>query len=190
MVTTPENAEPNAPIVAVVQGAPNTAIQAVLRALAERWQRELRLAGAVAEDHGLPDRACQAGYLRTLATGAWFSIFEDLGPSAAACHLDGIGAAAASSAVQRDIEEGCDLVLLNKFGKLEAGGSGLAGAFRTALAAGLPLLTSVSPAQDAAWRQFADREFALLPADPAAIDRWRRAAVAARRANRRQTLRS
>jgi hypothetical protein len=159
--------------VAVVRGASNADIQAIFRALVDLWKGQLRLAGVVAEDHGLPDRFCQAGYLRSLATGTRFSIFDDLGPGATVCHLDGVGAAVASTAVQRDIEAGCDLVILNKFGKLEAAGVGLTGAFRTAIAAG-PLLTSVSPAHDGAWRQFANREFAVLPADPAAIDVWRR----------------
>jgi len=161
--------------IAVVRGAPNLEIQAIFRALADRWKRELRLAGVVAEDHGLPDRSCQAGYLRSLASGTRFSILQDQGVVTVACHLDGDGALAAAVAAQRDIASGCDLVLLNKFGKLEAEGNGLADAFRAALAAGLPLLTSVSPAQDRPWRQFADRAFTVLPADPAAIEQWRRA---------------
>ena len=136
---------------------------------------EVRLAGLVTETHGLADRHCQAGYLRILATGARFSIFQDLGPSVALCHFDGVGAVAAAATVQNDIAEGCDLVLLNKFGKLEVAGGGLASAFRAAITAGLPLLTSVSPAHDEAWRQFVDQEFAVLPADPGAIDLWRHA---------------
>jgi hypothetical protein len=160
--------------IAVVRGAPNLEIQSILRDLADRWRSDMRLAGVVAEDHGLPDRACQAGYLRSLTNGARFTIFHDLGPHVPECHLDGIGAAAAGEAVQRDIAAGCDLVLLNKFGKLEAAGDGLADAFRAALAAGLPLLTSVSPAQDEAWRQFVGQAYDVLPADPAAIDFWRR----------------
>jgi hypothetical protein len=82
---------------------------------------------------------------------------------------------AAAAGVQSDIEAGCDLVLLNKFGKLETAGGGLASAFRAAIDAGLPLLTSVSPTHDEAWRRFVDQEYAVLPADPAAIDLWRQA---------------
>jgi hypothetical protein len=162
-------------IIAVVRGASNAEIQGIFRALADQWRPQVRLAGLVAEDHGLADRHCQAGYLRNLTSGARFSIFHDLGPGVAMCHLDGIGAAAAAAGVQSDIAAGCDLVLLNKFGKLEAAGDGLAGAFRAAITAGRPLLTSVSPAHDGAWRRFADREFAVLPADPAAIEAWRQA---------------
>lgn len=163
-----------APNIAVVRGASNSQIQDIFRTLAVRWQPEFRLAGVVAESHGLADRFCQAGYLRNLATGALFSIFHDLEPGTAECHLDGAGAVAAAGAVQRDIAAGCDLVLLNKFGQLEAAGDGLAGAFRAAVATHLPLLTSVSPTDDQAWRQFANRQYAILPADLAAIDRWRR----------------
>ncbi|MBV9018763.1 MAG: DUF2478 domain-containing protein [Alphaproteobacteria bacterium] len=167
--------------VAVVRGATNAEIQDIFLTLVEQWRSDFRLAGVVAESHGLSGRVCQAGFLRNLANGARFSIFNDRGPGVAECHLDGSGAVAAAEAVQRDIAAGCDLVLLNKFGKLEAAGNGLAGAFRAAIAAELPLLTSISPAHDPAWRRFADREFAILPPDAAAIDRWRRAILATQR---------
>ena len=160
-------------IIAVVRRASNLEIQAIFRALADKWQPDVRLAGLVAENHGLPDRHCQAGYLRNLTTGARFSIFHDPGRGVAMCHRDGVGAVAAAAAVQRDITAECDLVLLNKFGKLEIAGDGLASAFRAAMTASLPLLTSVSPAHDEAWRRFVDQEFAVLPADPVTIDLWR-----------------
>jgi hypothetical protein len=162
-------------IIAVVRGASNVEIQAIFRSLADKWPPDVRLAGLVAENHGLADRHCQAGYLRNLTTGARFSIFHDLGPGVAMCHLDGVGAVAAATAVESDITAGCDLVLLSKFGKLEIAGDGLVSAFRAAITAGVPLLTSVSPAHDEAWRRFVDQEFAVLPADPAAIDLWRQA---------------
>jgi hypothetical protein len=53
-------------IIAVVRGAPNAEVQVILRALADKWRPDVRLAGLVAEDHGLADRHCQAGYLRNL----------------------------------------------------------------------------------------------------------------------------
>jgi len=173
-------------IVAVVRGASNAEIQAIFEALADQWRPDMRLAGLVAESHGLPDRHCQAGYLRNLTTGARFSIFHDLGSGVAACHLDGVGAVSAAATVERDIAEGCDLVLLSKFGKLEIAGAGLVGAFRATLVSGLPLLTSVSPAHDEPWRRFAKREFDVLPADPAAIDQWRRLAQTLAQAHREE----
>jgi hypothetical protein len=150
-------------IIAVVRGASNLEIQATFRALADKWLPEVRLAGLVAENHGLADRQCQAGYLRNLTTGARFSIFHDLGPGAAMSHLDGVGALAAAATVQSDISAGCDLVLLNKFGKLEIAGDGLFSAFRAAISAGLPLLTSVSPAHEEAWRRSWTRSLHFFP---------------------------
>ena len=68
-------------------------------------------------------------------------------------------------------------MLLNKFGKLEMAGDGLARAFRAALDARSPLLTSVSPAHDHTERQFLGQDFYVLPADPTAIDKWCRSAT-------------
>jgi hypothetical protein len=158
--------------IAVVRGASGAEVQALFRAVAEKWRRSVRLRGLVAEDHGLADRACNAGFLRNVASGERFSIFQDLGPGSSACHLDGAGALTAADAVRRDIEAGCDLVLLNKFGKLEADGRGLFGAFQAALEAHIPLLTSVSAAFEEPWKRFVRQSFAVLPADMDKINLW------------------
>ncbi len=158
--------------IAVVQGAPSALVQALFRDLAQRWQASARLAGVIAEDHGLPDRACSAGYLRSLSDGERYPIFQDLGPGSKECHLAGDGAAVAAAAVRRDIAAGCDLAVLSKFGKLEANGGGLRDAFGAAIEAGVPVLTSVSPAYASAWEAFAAPLFAVVPADADRIDAW------------------
>ncbi len=163
--------ETNLNRIAVVQGAPSAAIQEMFRALVDRWQPVARIAGVVAEDHGLPDRKCRAGYLRSIVSGARYPIFEDLGPGSQACHLEEEGAFAAAVVVEKDIVAGCDLVLLSKFGKLEAAGDGLAKAFTAALAADVPVLTSVSRAFEMAWRAFAPH-FDTLPAEAERIETW------------------
>ena len=160
------------PRIAVVQGASNATIQDIFHTLADRWGRSARLAGVLAETHGLADRACSAGFLRSIRTGERFAIFQDLGPGSSACHLDGAAMLPATEAVRRDIAAGCDLVLLSKFGKLEAANSGLVDAFRAALEADVPVLTSLSPPQEAAWAKFATPLFVALPAEPNAIDAW------------------
>lgn len=158
--------------IAVVQGAPSVQVQRLFQGLVERWQPTVRLAGVVAEDHGLADRACAAGFLRSLADGERFPIFQDLGPGSTACHLAGGGATAAAAAVRRDIAEGCDLVVLSKFGKLEAEGRGLRDAFGAAIEAGVPLLTSVSGKFVAAWESFAAPLFIIVPDDADRIEAW------------------
>jgi Protein of unknown function (DUF2478) len=159
--------------IAVVRGTSSDEVQGVFQTLVERWRPACRLAGLIAEPHGLADRACSAGFLRSVTSGERFSIFHDLGPGSAACHLDGTGARSAADAVQRDIAAGCDLVVLSKFGKLEASGNGLFGAFKAALEAQIPLLTSLSPAFEKQWEQLAGRSYVVLPADLDRIDAWR-----------------
>lgn len=160
--------------IAVVKGAPSSIVQGLFREIAERWRSDFRIAGVVEEPHGLANRKCSAGYLRSITNGTLYPIFQDLGPSAEACHLQGTGAISATAAIERDIANGCDLVMLSKFGKLEAAREGLSGAFTAAIDAGLPVLTSVSPAFEPAWEAFAAPLFDVLPADLNAIDAWRR----------------
>jgi hypothetical protein len=158
--------------IAVVQGAASTEIQDLFRAFAERWRLSTRLAGVVAEHHGLPDRACNAGYLRNLGNDERFPIFNDRGAGARGCHLDSAGVTTAAEAVQRDIAAGCDLVLLSKFGWLEAKGRGLFDAFGAAIGAGIPVLTSVSGPSLESWERFAAPLFAIVPADAKRIEAW------------------
>jgi hypothetical protein len=153
--------------IAVVQGAPSADIQVLFRSLTDRWRSSARLAGVIAEDHGLPDRACAAGYLVSLADGV-----QDLGRSATGCHLAPAGALAAAAAVQSDVAAGCDLVVLSKFGQLEKKGGGLRDAFTTAIEAGIPVLTSVSPAYMAAWESYAASLSVTIAPDPEQIDAW------------------
>ena len=159
--------------IAVVQNAPGLDVEHLFRTLTDRWRRSLRLAGVVAEDHGLADRACRAGFLRSLASDERFPMFQDLGPHSTACHLDGAGVTMAAEAVRSDIARGCDLVVLSKFGKLEAAGGGLRAAFDAAIEAGLPVLTSVGNSFLSAWEAFAAPLFVVLPADLAKLEQWR-----------------
>jgi Protein of unknown function (DUF2478) len=163
----------------VVRGVSSAQVEDVFQALVDRWRPHIRLAGVVAESHGLAERACSAGYLRSITTAQRFQIFSDLGPGSVSCHLDGDGALAAADAVLQDVAAGCDVVLLSKFGKLEAGGKGLFAAFSAAIASHVPLLTSVSRACEEPWREIVGSSFAILAAEPDEIDAWRRAVTTA-----------
>jgi hypothetical protein len=160
-----------AKIVGVVRGASNATVQALFECVLDRWSQH-RVAGVIAEGHGLADRSCNAGFLRSIATSERFPIFQDLGMGSTACHLDPGGVATAAAAIQRDVAAGCDLVVLNKFGKLEAAGGGLLDVFTTAAEAHIPLLTSVSPAFEAALVGFAAPLHCFIPADIVEIEEW------------------
>lgn len=156
----------------MVLGTSGAAVQDLFATLADRWSPALRVAGVIAEGHGLADRVCRAGYLRRICSEERFAIFDDRAPRSEACHIEERGVEAAAKAVLRDMEAGCDLVLLSKFGKLEAAGKGLWSAFSVAAEARIPILTSVSPTVAKAWETFAGTGFTVLPADPVAIDAW------------------
>jgi hypothetical protein len=167
--------------IAVIQGAATPVVQALLREFAGRLGPAVRIAGVVEEPQNGDDQACGAGELRSLRDGSLFRMFQDLGADSAACRLDASGVLSACHAIERDIMAGCDLVVLNKFGKVEADRSGLAAAFSAAIAAGVPILTSVSPKFDAAWERFAASLYVVLPPNLAELDRWWRAQPAAKR---------
>jgi hypothetical protein len=158
--------------IAVVQGAPSPVVQDLLRRFVAGLSRHVRLAGVIDDPMVGDAEGCSAGDLRSLADGLRFPMLQDLGPGAAACRLDAEGVVSACAAVERGIDAGCDLVVLNKFGKLEANGSGLAPAFARAVGAGCSVLTSVAPKLNDAWDRFAAPFYVLLPPDPAAIASW------------------
>lgn len=161
--------------IAVVQGAESAVIQALFRMIADDWGTGIRIVGLVEE----PESDDGPAHLRSLGDGSRYALFQDLGPGASSCGLDPGEVVRAGEAVRRDIAAGCDLVILSKFGKLEAEErSGLLPAFAAAVEAGVPVLTSVAPRHGASWGRFADPLSTLLPPDIAAIAEWRAALLA------------
>ncbi|HEX5999181.1 MAG TPA: DUF2478 domain-containing protein [Hyphomicrobiaceae bacterium] len=157
---------------AAIEGASGASAQALLADAAVRWRNSgIRVVGLIAEEHSLPDRTCAAGFLRDIVSGARHSIYLAEPPRDTSCHLDASGAEKAAAALIGQIAA-CDLVVLSKFGKLEASGGGLVPAFTAAQAAGKPVLTAVSSLHCAAWRAFAPGAVALPPAAGALDDWW------------------
>ena len=74
-------------------------------------------------------------------------MFNDLGSGSAACHLESAGVLAAAERVREDIAIGCNLVVLNKFGKLEA-----AGAFANTDAGKALSFSAAGPVNGRRWR--------------------------------------
>ena len=160
--------------IATVVGDDGVAIQALLATAAAGWRAAgVKVVGVVAEAHGLPERSCTAGVLRDVVSGASYPIYLETVPSHTSCHLDANGIEAACASVLDQLAAS-DVVVLSKFGKLEAMRQGLAPAFDAAIAAGKPVLTTVSEKHRDAWRAFAP-DAAALAADGAAIGSWWRA---------------
>ncbi len=157
--------------IATVIGADSAATQALLATMVAGWRASgVNVVGAIAEVPGLPKGTCSAGFLRDIATGTPYQIYLETPPRDTSCHLDAAGVEAACATI-RDQVPGSDLVVLSKFGKLEAARQGLADAFEAAVAAGKPVLTTVSDKHRDAWRAFVP-DAVFLEADETAIQDW------------------
>ena len=133
----------------------------------------VKVVGVLGEPHGPSDRTCTAGILRDIVSGKPYQIHLETPPNHTKCDIDAAGVETACAAVINDVLAS-DLVVLSKFGKLEAMRRGLATAFEAAIAAGKPVLTTVSDRHRDAWQVFAP-DAILVPAGEAAIQIWWRA---------------
>src|SRR5580700_875211 len=110
--------------IAAIAGSDGATAQALLIEMAVEWRaRGAKIVGVTAEGHGLPGRACGAGFLRDIASGSARAIYLHAPPSDTSCHLDTAGVENAGAAIVDQIPSS-DLVILNKFGKLKAMGNG------------------------------------------------------------------
>jgi hypothetical protein len=87
-------------------------------------------------------------------TGKAASITQDRGRDAQGCKLDPSGLADISHCISDAIEAGVDLIVINKFGRAESEGGGLISGIADAVAASIPLLTTVRAPYLDAWRSF------------------------------------
>ncbi|HEY5301711.1 MAG TPA: DUF2478 domain-containing protein [Acetobacteraceae bacterium] len=157
-------------IAVVVQA--DGATQALFAAMVAGWRASgAKVVGVIAEAHNLPDRTCSAGYLRDIASGTPYPMFLETAPANTSCHLDAGGVESACVAVLDQVPTS-DLVVLSKFGKLEAARGGLAAAFEAAIAAGKPVLTTVSEKHHDAWEAVAPGA-TRLTGEPAIQAWWR-----------------
>lgn len=159
--------------IATVVGADDPTIQALFADAASRWRAAgLNVVGLIAETHGLENRVCRAGYLRDVVSGKAYSIYVETPRVETSCHLDADGVETACGELLKQIAD-CDIVVLSKFGKLEAERGGLAPAFDAAIEAGKPVLTTVSQRHRKSWTGYTADGAVYLPPDEAALDQWR-----------------
>jgi hypothetical protein len=159
--------------IGVIQGAASDVIQGLLRDFVDRHRDDIDIVGLIEEP---PHSQSSKGAVRAIRGQQRFTIFQELGSGSSSCGLAPEGVVMAGECVRRHIETGCDLVVLTKFAQLEADRGGLIQAFSAAIAAGVPVLTAVSPKFAAPWHRFANPLYDVLPPSSEDIDRWWREA--------------
>jgi Protein of unknown function (DUF2478) len=161
------------PRIAAIRGAPNRAIQDAMLRFAQRWtERGVRVTGLIETVDDIAEPTRQAVRLQNIRSGETYPLFQNLGPMAAACHLQGAGIVAACVDICAEVEAGCDLLILSKFGQLEALRSGLMDAFIAAVGEGIPIITAVSPVYAKAWEEFAASLSVVVTAKDDVLDTW------------------
>ncbi len=164
---------PDAPLLAAVI-YPNEAYpQAMFRRVVEHCRsRGLTLAGVLqhpaCED---PAHRCDV-VLEDLASGARTELFERRGSGATGCRLDVAALTDVTARIERALQHDPDLLVLNKFGKVEAEGGGLVDPIAAAIDRGIPVIIGVPARNLAAWRAFAGELAVEFAGDFAEIADW------------------
>lgn len=152
----------------------DSGIDALLEDVARYWTGQgLRVRGVI-QTRGVEDPECHCADmdLVSLTDGRVFRISQPLGHASRGCRLDPGALAEVSAVLAADLAEGCDLLILNRFGKGESDGRGFRDLIFAALEQGIAVLTCVRDAYAADWSAFGGGMTCDLPADRKAVIAW------------------
>lgn len=148
--------EPSLPMIATLayeEGAyPDVVLETVVR---QAQSSGLRLAGVIQHDITRRDRSRCDMALEDLATGTRIGLSEDRGAAARGCRIDQSGLAHAAVLASTALEGPIDLLVINKFGKIESEGGGLRDVIAEAVSRGVPAVVGVPMRNLDAWNAFA-----------------------------------
>lgn len=159
------------PTAAIVSDG-STNVDALLAEVADRLKREGWRVRGLLMTYPQPERGC-AGVMTLVDvdTGAEYPASQTLGSASNSCRADPQGFARASQVLRRAADDGADLVIINRFGSLEAAGGGFRAELIDLMAQGRPLLTAVAQRFVADWERFSGGT-TLLPPTREAVDAW------------------
>lgn len=138
----------------------------------------LRAVGAVQINEDREDcRRCDMD-LKVLPDGPVFRISQSLGKNSRGCRLDPEALEHAVAAVSAGMAGGADILIINKFGKHEAGGRGFRETIADALSRDIPVLVGLNAMNEAAFAEFTGGVAEQVAPEAVAIRHW--AALATR----------
>jgi hypothetical protein len=105
-------------------------------------------------------------------SGEELPLLQDLGTCAAGCRLDIGQLLDAGERVASALDDGADIVIINRFGRQEREGKGLAYLIERALSADIPVVIAVPVHRFADWISFAGGMSVKLRCNRAALDAW------------------
>ena len=105
-------------------------------------------------------------------TGEERQLFQNLGAGATGCRLDVGQLLDAGAQIADAIDQGADLVIVNRFGRQEREGKGLSYLVERALSADIPVVIAVPSHRFADWIKFADGMSVKLRCDRKSLEAW------------------
>jgi nucleoside-triphosphatase THEP1 len=133
------------------EGAPTSELA---RSLVAFWtQAGLRVAGLVEDDTPRPDRGVCDMVLHELVSGEHILISEYRGKQARGCRLDAGALLRAAELVRSSLAE-ADILILNKFGRIESEGGGLRSLIADAIDQAVPIVIFVPRRNQDSWQTF------------------------------------
>ncbi|ARC90712.1 DUF2478 domain-containing protein [Rhodovulum sp. MB263] len=133
--------------------------------------RGLRLAGAVQHTASAPGPHPCDGDLKVLPDGPVLRLSQPLGRGSRGCRMDAGAVETAAAEAARHLD-GAALLIVNKFGKLEAAGHGFVPLIAEALGRGLPVLVGVNGLNLRAFESFAEGLAEPVAAESGAVLAW------------------
>jgi hypothetical protein len=116
--------------------------------------------------------------LHDIAGGTQYVVSQALGRESHSCRADPDGFARASAVLRNALDAQPDLVVVNRFGGLEANGGGFSAELLQLMLADIPLVTAVAARYQGAWQTFTGGSV-LLPPRLDAVQAWLDQALAA-----------
>jgi nucleoside-triphosphatase THEP1 len=132
----------------------------------------VKVAGLVQINTDVPGRTKCDMAVEELYTRRKFQLSEYRGPAARGCRLDHSRLSDAAGVLIDVLDQDLDLIVLNKFGKVEAEGGGLRDLIGRAVLLGVPLIVGVPYRNLDQWRHFAGGMADECEVSHAAVLRW------------------
>lgn len=131
-----------------------------------------RVLGYLQTRRDLDDCDCSQITLTALHDGSRRIITQNLGAAAQGCSLDPAALVEVAGLLQAQLGAAPDLLVLNRFGKIESEGGGMRTVLEQALESGIPILLAVNRKHLAAWHDYCGGMAEELPCDAETIRKF------------------
>lgn len=161
------------PILAAILALKDMPVDPLLSEIATRAQKQgLHVAGFIQKSAPRTDECCREVTIERIGTEITQVITQPLGSGSRGCRLDPAALADVAGSLLAELDEGADMLILNRFGKGEAEGHGFRAVIETAYARQVPVLTVVRETYADDWRAFAGDCGVLLSPEKMNVNEW------------------